>query len=380
MKYLGTTTTLVLLAATVIACSGGGIDSTFEEPTPETEAHPDPSEESEAGTGESIDNTDRVSQEGKEAVGKDGWDTADKEQWTKDKEETSKSEGSVLERTLTLVEGSRGEIDLVNHPGRGDQTVLVTPTEFVDGVTPLVVSLHGFGGDSAYQSIYVPLHERVNSDGFGLLLPNGIQDSEGNRFWNPTDGCCDSGKSGEDDVAYLTELVAEARKSKEFGAVYFFGYSNGGFMSHHIACKGLPGLRAVASLAGTSYVDDSSCEGTPAVSVLHIHGTEDSVIFYEGDASEPDPAGDGERAFYLGAEEMAERWSRKAGCEWPDDPQPYATTDLDRYVTGPETRMYRAGCGEGISVELWSGVGSGHAPGYDDDFVDALLGWLLSQG
>ena len=139
----------------------------------------------------------------------------------------------------------------------------MTPLGFVDGETPLIVSLHGYGGDSAYHTSYVPLHERVNSDGFALLLPNGQLDSQGNRFWNPTDRCCEGGKTGENDVAYLAELVAEARKVMDFGPVYFFGYSNGGFMSHRMACKGLPGLRAVASLAGTSYVEDSSCEGAP---------------------------------------------------------------------------------------------------------------------
>ena len=57
-------------------------------------------------------------------------------------------------------------------------------------------------------------------------------------------------------------------------------------MAYHMACKGLPGLRAVASLAGTSYVEESSCDGAPPVSVLHIHGTEDSVIRFDGDATE----------------------------------------------------------------------------------------------
>ena len=330
---------------------------------------------------EGVDDEDIMNQRDEESVGKDEWDAADKEQLIRDKKDALKSGEGVLERTLRVVEGSAGEVHLINLPGGREQAVLAIPREFVDGETALIVSLHGFGGDSAHQSAYFPLHERVNSQGFGLLLPNGIQDSLGNRFWNPTDDPCDFGKSCEDDVTYLTELAAEARKIKDFGAMYFFGYSNGGFMSHHMACKGLPGLRAVASLAGTSYVDDSSCEESAAVSALHIHGTEDSVVLFEGDKSGTEPASGGQSNFYLGAWEMAERWSRKGRCEWPDDLQPYSAMDLDRYVPGPETRMFRAGsgCAEGIEVELWSGVGSGHAPGYDDDFVDALLGWLFSQ-
>ena len=102
---------------------------------------------------------------------------------------------------------------------------------------------------------------------------------------------------------------------------------------------------------------------------------------FEGDEAEPDPNGDGEAAFYAGARDMVMRWSRRAGCEWPEDPQPYATLDLDQHVSGPETRAFRldSGCAEGISIELWTGAGSSHAPGYGDAFVDALVGWLLSQ-
>ena len=77
-------------------------------------------------------------------------------------------------------------------------------------------------------------------------------------------------RPAENDVAYLTELIAGAKEVREFGPVYFFGYSNGGFMSYHMACKGLPGLRAVASLAGTSYVEDSSC-GRRAARVRTAH-------------------------------------------------------------------------------------------------------------
>ena len=301
------------------------------------------------------------------------------EGWSKDDDKASDADdGTALARTVELVEASGGVVHYVDHAGRGDRTVLMTPRRFVEGETPLIVSLHGFGGDSGWQSAYFPLHERVESDGFALLLPNGTRGADGARFWNPTDECCEGGKSGEDDVAYLTELVEEARKIADFGAVYVFGYSNGGFMSHHMACKGMPGLRAVASLAGTSYVDESSCEGAPPVSVLHIHGTDDDVIRFDGDRGED---GEGEPAFYVGAREMAARWSRHAGCEWPDDAEPYAVLDLDASVPGAETRAYRveAGCAEGVVVELWEGVGSGHGPDYGAAFLDALLGWLLAR-
>ena len=318
-------------------------------------------------------------QELEAAAAKAEWAFADKEQWPEKENERSPEEGDAVASTVRLAEEAGSAVSYVEHPGRGDRTVLVLPRQFVDGATPLIVSLHGFGGNSAYQSMYAPLHARVNARGFALLLPNGSRNREGSRFWNPTDECCDGGKSGENDVAYLTELVAEAEKLKDFGPVYLFGYSNGGFMAYHMACKGLPGLRAVASLAGTSYVEDSSCEGAPPVSVLHVHGTADDVILYEGVQSEPADGGD--PAFYAGAQEMARRWSQRAGCDWPANPQPYAAFDFDQHAPGAETHTFRleSGCAPGITIELWRGTGSGHAPAYTDAFLDALVDWLLAQ-
>ncbi len=386
----------VLFAAALIACSGGNDDSAADGQVLDLKATVQSLEESlQALSGENSALKDEIAvlrenlevrdariRELEDASAKLESAWPDNEEWPDDKDEKfSSSEGDVLERTASLAEESGGEVHFVEHPGRGDRTVLVTPQQFADGETPLIVSLHGFGSNSADQAAYLPLHERVNIDRFALLLPNGIPNPEGSRFWNPTDECCEGGKTGEDDVAYLTELVAEARKSNDFGPVYFFGYSNGGFMAHHMACKGMPGLRAVASLAGTSYVDDAQCDGAPTVSVLQIHGTDDSVILFDGDERGPDPKSGGESAFYLGASEMTARWSRKAGCDWPEHFRPHATLDLDQYVPGPETQAFRLDpdCAEGITVELWIGEGSGHAPAYGDAFVDALLGWLLAQ-
>ncbi len=297
-----------------------------------------------------------------------------------DEKPSALQQADILEKTVELAESSGGEVYRIDSSEPEDRAVLVMPPEPIEG-NPLIVSLHGYGGNSADHSLFVPLHEQAVSRGFGLLLPNGTLDGEGNPFWNPTDQCCDSAKTGADDVAYLSGLVARARKHKNFGPVYFFGYSNGGFMAHHMACKGLPGLRAVASLAGTSYVEDSDCEGSLPVSVLHIHGTDDNVILFEGEESEPDPKGEGEPAFYVGAREMVERWAKRAGCDWPENPSPYAALDLDQRVPGAETLAFSPGdgCADGISVELWAGEGSSHTPGYGDAFTNALLDWILAQ-
>lgn len=283
----------------------------------------------------------------------------------------SRLEGTSVERTARLAEEAGGEVYYIDHPEREERAILVMPLEPIDG-NPLIVSLHGFGGNSADHARYVPLHERVIADGFGLLLPNGIKDAAGLRFWNPTDGF---GKARQNDFAYLTELVARAKEVKDFGPVYFFGYSNGGFMSYWMACQGLPDLRAIASLAGTSYMDDDVCEGAAPVSVLHIHGEQDRVVRFRGSEESLEPVG-----IYAGAGDMYHRWGERAGCDTNSQKQGQ-NLDLDASIEGEETFTYRftEGCAEGINVELWSSGEGGHSPAYGDAFTDALLDWLLAQ-
>ena len=286
-------------------------------------------------------------------------------------------EGSQMDRTTRLAEAAGGEVYYIDHPEREEDAILVMPLEPIEG-NPLIVSLHGFGGNSADHALYLPLHDRLVRDGFGLILPNGIRNEDGQRFWNPTDPGDSSSKASQDDYAYLAHIVIEAQMLKDFGPVYFFGHSNGGFMAYHMACRGLPGLRAVASLAGTSYYEDVNCESAAPVSVLHIHSPADEVVRFDGFEADSETRGS---PGYAGALDMVQRWGERAGCDWPEDPQPYASLDLDQFIPRPETQAYRlqSGCDDGISIELWVGEGSGHTPGYGVAFVDALLDWLLAQ-
>ena len=340
-------------------------------------------EDGQARAGQRLDELDARLQRLEEFVSKANLDLPEKEEWNKPTNKSLQPEGNVLDRTALLAEEAGGQVYYIDSGQPEERAILVLPTEPIDG-NPLIVSLHGYGGNTADHSSYFPLHRQVVSRGFGLLLPNGTPDGEGNPAWNPTDQASSTGKASADDYAYLAGLVARVKEVEDFGPVYVFGYSNGGFMAYHMACKGLPGLRAVASLAGTSYVDDAECEGAPPVSVLHIHGSADEVILYSGDTAEPVLESNAEPASYASAQDMVMRWGRRAGCEWPKTSAEFAyhaVLDLDMFVRGPETYAFRleSGCADGIDIQLWQGVESSHTPGYLHAFLDALLDWLLSQ-
>ena len=68
------------------------------------------------------------------------------------------------------------------------------------------------------------------------------------------------------------------------------GHSNGGYMSHRMACDHADLLAGVASLAGSTFEGtitgsydvfgqpDYACEPTEPIHVLEIHGTADRVV------------------------------------------------------------------------------------------------------
>ena len=250
------------------------------------------------------------------------------------------------------------------------EAVLALPAARGDGPLPLVVSLHGYGGDAEIHDWYFGLSERVSEYGFALLTPQGTVDERGNRFWNATDACCNFYGSGVDDYAWISSLVAEAAEIVELSGVFLVGYSNGGFMSYRMACDGLDGLVAIVSLAGSSFGDPARCDEATPVSVLQIHGTADADIPYKGtleyDGGNP------------GAVELTQRWGERAGCDL-DQVEALASIDLDSSLDGAETKVerLREGCDDGITIELWTIEGGSHGPSFNDDWPDHLLRWMF---
>ena len=108
------------------------------------------------------------------------------------------------------------------------------------------------------------------------------------RYWNATDACCQNVASATpvDDVSYILGLIDEAILN--YGAdpdgVVITGLSNGGFMSHRMACEAGGSIRAIVALNGVTWDDFSKCPDTGRPDILHVHSTADGVIAYNGGA------------------------------------------------------------------------------------------------
>lgn len=232
---------------------------------------------------------------------------------------------------------------------------------------PLVVVLHGFGATGPVQSFYMGIDRQVDERDFILVHPNGTELPNGSRFWWSGASCCGF---EVDDVGYLTELIDEAKStfSVDDERVYLVGHSNGGFMSWTMACERSELITAIATLAGSSFLDEADCAPrAEPVSVLQIHGDADATIEYEGSTAFPS------------ALEMFDRHAGFLGCDATvtvGDP-----LDVERTLSSPDTTVQsrESGCVAGTSVELWTIEDGSHIPFFELTFAEQLLDWLFAK-
>jgi polyhydroxybutyrate depolymerase len=238
---------------------------------------------------------------------------------------------------------------------------------------PLVILLHGYTASGDEQELYWKLKPVADAHTFLYAYPDGTVDFLGNRFWNATDGCCNIGHVDVDDVAYVNAIIDDviSKYNVDEKRIFVTGHSNGGFMSHRLACDA-PRVAAIASLAGAVWDDATKCNPSGKVAVLEIHGDLDTVINYNGGAY----AG---LAPYPSALKTVATWAQKNGCSGLliDSGE---TLDLDSAVLGAETSIARyGGCPAHGEVELWTMKGSGHVPLVQPIWGETLYGFLSAH-
>lgn len=148
---------------------------------------------------------------------------------------------------------------------------------------PVVIILHGGGGDYRYAQKMTGMSEKADAEGFIAVYPNGsgrIPD----RFltWNAGD-CCGYAVSRQvDDVGFIERLIHEldGRLAVDSSRIYLTGMSNGAMMAYLVACRLSEKIAAVACVAGSM----SGKEPAPgaAVPLMIVHGTGDRHVPYEG--------------------------------------------------------------------------------------------------
>ncbi len=243
---------------------------------------------------------------------------------------------------------------------------------------PLVIQLHGSGSNGYQTDLVTRLSSIVDARGFILAAPEGTVDKVGQQFWNATEACCDFGHTGVDDVAYLLGLVKELRAAYSIDAkrIYVLGLSNGGFMSLRLACDAADVFAAVIDIAGASWADVGRCAPKVPVATLHLHGTADDLVPYDGGPTS-DPAWPGLVGDVPSVAHTVAAWVAYDGCDSAAD-ETSPPMRIDFGFPTPQTFVTKYhGCKPGGAVELWTERGSAHIV-FDTtpDFPSLLYAWL----
>jgi polyhydroxybutyrate depolymerase len=272
---------------------------------------------------------------------------------------------------ITLKKGSK----LITVGDVRPAQVLIPGTLKAKVAAPLLVALPGFTATSNDLLALVDLTAEAYKRGVVLALPMGNKNSGGLHFWNATGSCCDFEKSGVDDSKYLMDLVKaiSAKVSIDSKRIYFFGHSNGGFMSYTVACNNSEKIAAIVNLEGASFADMEMCGAKKPVSVLQINGTADELIHIAGGNVFDDP-----KQPYASVQAETGKWAQINGCVG------LAVTtkkkfDYESGLAGSETTKAAFKCPNGRDVENWTIAGGAHLPKINAAFTAAVFDFLLAH-
>jgi polyhydroxybutyrate depolymerase len=247
---------------------------------------------------------------------------------------------------------------------------VVVPATY-DGVQPLpaVFILGGYDNLASDLDGWIEVSKQVDPLGFVLVMPDGLIDSAGSPYWNATDTCCDYDGTGVDDAGYLEGLRTELlqRFAVDPDRVALLGHSAGGFMAYHLACDGSSRWSAVASLAGSMWLDLGRCAADHPVSVVQVHGSADDIMPFAGDDEAP------------GALAVLKRWASLDGCTGTLAAEPDKREYIDDTRDHETTVSRTGGCPAGVDLELWKIAGSDHYPAFRTAFTEDVLRWLLAH-
>lgn len=146
---------------------------------------------------------------------------------------------------------------------------------------PLVIAYHGNGGCADQFATYeAQLESTADSNGFLLAYPQGVARAKGAAEWDPGDDGTQN--INTNDLVFFDALIADigASYNIEASQVYAVGYSNGGMMAYGLACNRGDQVAAVGIMSGVMLPGD--CDTGNYTSVVHIHGTADDALPYDG--------------------------------------------------------------------------------------------------
>ena len=246
--------------------------------------------------------------------------------------------------------------------GRERGYLVRVPPGATDDPLPVVVALHGGGGNASQFKRGSGLDEVADREGFLAVYPFGTGRRRDRMLtWNAGD-CCGVAQSEDvDDVAFIVAVVDHVaeRWPVDRRRVYATGHSNGGMMAYRLAAEAGDRFAAVGPVSGAMIVDPPDRAGRP-VPILHIHSVDDPRALYEGGLGPPFPFTTS-RVEHRPVLDGLAYWADRNGC--PADPVEGETLygeDGTLNAGQTATRLEYSPCDSGAVVTHIRLTGAGH--------------------
>jgi polyhydroxybutyrate depolymerase len=199
-----------------------------------------------------------------------------------------------------------GEIvESLESGGRSRVFITFIPVGY-DGVTPMpvVLSMHGFASNPRQQMGFARWQVLGDQAGFISVYPQGTGLP---LRWNGGSVGGDDRFFTVDDVQFFRDLLDYLERTYciDPTRVYATGLSNGGGMSHRLACELADRIAAIGTVVG-AYNPLLECTPSRPVPVISMHGMQDPIVPYQGGQTTP--------SFLPPIEEWAAEWGARNGC------------------------------------------------------------------
>lgn len=170
------------------------------------------------------------------------------------------------------------------HDGVTREYLVHVPNSYHGQPTPMLLALHGGGGDADFQAVDSKYHLISKSEeaGFIAVFPNGYSRLGGVlATWNAGTCCGGAQKNNIDDVGFIREVIhrMEGQANIDPRRIFATGMSNGAMMSWRLACEA-PEVRAIAPVEGTD--NTPSCKPARPVPVIQFHAADDDHVPFNG--------------------------------------------------------------------------------------------------
>lgn len=250
-----------------------------------------------------------------------------------------------------------------------ERQYLLRMPEQQTGEVPVLFFLHGLGDNITRLDNEFHFQQIANEIGWALIVPQALSEGYG-AMWN-----AGMTASTTDDAGFLMALVDALAVPNQMNldSVFFTGFSMGGFMSHRMAIEYGDRIAGCAPVSGliTSYMANHTA--VAPVRMLHIHGTNDPVVGYDG--------GSQYFGYQLGlsVDNIMNYWKNVNGCT--DEPRIDTLPDLKN--DGLLFVRYTYDCG--TDLQHIKVIGGNHTfylseDDYDIGYVTEIVRFFKGEG